>query len=93
MAFQHLLHQASALTMEIPPEEFTLSEAITYLQDMFNGQARLRVGDLFPQGSSRLHIIVIFLGLLELIRLGQVELMDSECGELFLCAQGEGRVA
>ena len=93
MAFQHLLHQASALTMEIPPEEFTLSEAITYLQDMFNGQARLRVGDLFPQGSSRLHIIVIFLGLLELIRLGQVELMDSECGELFLCSQGEGRVA
>ncbi|MBT9133620.1 MAG: Segregation and condensation protein A [Firmicutes bacterium] len=93
LALQHMLEQARTLTMEIPPQEYTVSEAILYLEGMFSGQARVRVVDLFPQGSSRLHIIVVFLGLLELIKLGRVELMDSECGELILCSQEEGRVA
>jgi len=93
VALQHMLEQAQALTMEIPREEYTVTEAILYLQEMFNSQARLRVSDLFRPGSSRLQIIVVFLGLLELIKLGRVELMDSECGELLLCSQEEGRVA
>ena len=93
LALQHMLEQTQALTMEIPREEYTVTEAILYLQEMFDRQARFRVSDLFRPGSSRLQIIVVFLGLLELIKLGRVELMDSEGGELLLCSQGEGRVA
>jgi segregation and condensation protein A len=92
-ALQHVLERAQALTMEIPGEEYTVTEAILYLQKMFDSQARLRVSDLFRPGSSRLEIIVVFLGLLELIKLGRVELTDGECGELLLSARGEGRVA
>jgi len=93
MAFQDALENSVAPLMEIPRDEFTVSEAILHLQGLFSGQAHLRVGDLFPLGSTRLHIIVLFLGLLELIKLGQVDLFDSECGELFLYAQEAGRVA
>ncbi|KAF0195534.1 MAG: segregation and condensation protein A [Bacillota bacterium] len=79
-------------SMEVPTEEYTLSQAISHLHATLSQKRRLHILGIFPRGSSRLEIIVLFLGLLELIRLGEVLLID-EAGQIFIHAREDGQVA
>jgi len=79
-------------TMELTNEEYTLSQALVHLQTTLFQKRRMHVLDIFPRGSSRLEIIVLFLGLLELIRLGDAIVID-EAGQIFIHAREDGQVA
>ena len=79
-------------TMEVKTEAYTLLQAISHLHATLSKKGRLHVLDLFPRGSSRLEVIVLFLGLLELIRTGEVILTD-EAGQIFIHAREDGQVA
>lgn len=79
-------------SMEVTTEEYTLSQAISHLHAALSQRGRLHVLDIFPRGSSRLEVIVLFLGLLELIRTGEVILTD-EAGQIFIHAREDGQVA
>lgn len=79
-------------TMRIDIEEYTMSQALSRLRSSLRTQKVLSIAEIFPRGSSRLEIIVLFLGLLELIRLGEALLIE-EAGQLFIRAREDGQVA
>lgn len=92
-ALERALSQRSTHVMEITQEEYTLGDAIASLRSFLVKQGRVQVMDIFPRGCSRLEIIVTFLGLLELIRLGEVSLCDDESGNIYIFAREDGQVA
>lgn len=91
-ALEEALKTRTPAAMSIDHEEYTLSQAIDHLKATLLTQKRLHVAQIFPRGSSRLEIIVLFLGLLELIRLGDVLLAD-EAGQIFIYTREDGQVA
>lgn len=92
-ALEHALSQRTIPVMEVSHEGYTLSQAMERLRSSLLRQGRVQVLAIFPQGSSRLDIVVTFLGLLELIRLGEVSLCDDESGNLYIYIREDGQVA
>jgi len=91
-ALDQALKTRGPATMEIEDEEYTLSQALQNLRTILRQRKRMNVSEVFPRGSSRLEIIVLFLGLLELLRLGDA-LLTEEAGVLYVQAREDGQVA
>lgn len=70
--------QERGLPQEIEGERWTVREKITYLKDTLRKSGRMLFSELFRSATTRLEVVVTFLALLELARLHEVSLEQSE---------------
>jgi segregation and condensation protein A len=69
-AFKTLLKKAPAHVLEITRETLTVSDKINFIIERLEKEDAVRFLDLFEEGYTKLTLIVTFLALLELSRLG-----------------------
>lgn len=69
-AFKTLLKKAPAHVLEITRETLTVSDKINFIMERLEKEDAVRFLDLFEEGYAKLTLIVTFLALLELSRLG-----------------------
>jgi segregation and condensation protein A len=70
MALKQVLDRAEERPMEIAVEEVSIEEKMDYLRERVQPGKRVPFADLFEPGADRIEIIVTFLALLELLKLG-----------------------
>ena len=77
--FQKILarHKEEVL-MEIEREEVTMAEMIDRLRNMVRSAGELNVMKFFERAQSRRELVVAFLSVLELVRLAEISLVQSE---------------
>lgn len=71
-AFRAMLDKAPQEVVEITRETLTVKDRISLIMEMLENQDTIRFEDLFKEDSTRPQLIVTFIALLELIRLGLV---------------------
>jgi segregation and condensation protein A len=64
--------------MEITVDEVSIEEKMDYLRERIRPGQRVPFADLFAEGVGTLEIIVTFLALLELLRLGVLRLRQTK---------------
>ncbi|MEW6714884.1 MAG: segregation/condensation protein A [Nitrospirota bacterium] len=69
-AFKILLKKAPAHVLEITRETLTVSDKINFIMERLEKEDAVRFLDLFEEGYTKITLIVTFLALLELSRLG-----------------------
>ncbi len=72
-AFKKLLEKTPAQAIEITRETLTVSDRINFIMEQIENEDGVRFEDLFTEDYSRVTLIVTFLALLEIIRLGLVK--------------------
>ncbi|MEW6601124.1 MAG: segregation/condensation protein A [Nitrospirota bacterium] len=77
-AFQKLLEKAPAHIREITRETLTVADKINYIIERLEQEDGVRFEELFEQGYSKLTLIVTFLALLEIIRLGLAKIYQEK---------------
>ena len=79
-AFQKVLKRVNKTEdlREIFEENFTVSDKIEFVLRMISNGVALKFSELFANAASRTEIVVTFLALLELIRLKQIAVAQSE---------------
>jgi segregation and condensation protein A len=85
-AFRQVLRRAASPPVhEVTPERLTVRECIDAILARLGDAGRTTFDSLFPEGATRHRIIVTFLALLELMRLGGVRAhQEAEFGELLI---------
>jgi len=71
-AFKKILDKAPREVVSITKETLTVKDKMSAIMEMIEGQEAVRFEDLFRDGITRIQIIITFVALLELIRLGLV---------------------
>ncbi len=71
-AFKKLLEKAPPEVISITKETLTVKDKMSMIMEMIEGQEAVRFEDLFKDGITRIQLIVTFVALLELIRLGLI---------------------
>jgi segregation and condensation protein A len=77
-AFKRVLDQAPREVGQILRDEITIEAKIREILDLLEAKPSLAFEELFSSGGQRIHLIITFLALLELIRLKQIVAMQSE---------------
>jgi segregation and condensation protein A len=77
-AFQKLLEKAPAHIREITRETLTIADKINYIVERLEKDDGVRFEELFEEGYSKLTLIVTFLALLEIIRLGLAKIYQEK---------------
>lgn len=89
-AFKRLLARAPAEAIEITKEVLTVKERMNYLMDCMKGKSAIRFEDVFSPDDNRAVLIVTFLAVLELLRLGVFRCyQEREFGQIWLIAREE----
>ncbi|MEW6001564.1 MAG: segregation/condensation protein A [Nitrospirota bacterium] len=84
-AFKKILETASSEVIAITKESLTVKDRISLIMEMIEGQDALRFEDFFKDGITRLQIVVTFVALLELIRLGLVRAyQEKDFGNIWI---------
>jgi len=84
-ALQKILKKAPSEIMTISRETLTVKDKIAFIIETMEGEHTKRFDDLFTKDKSRLQIIVTFLALLEILRLGLAHAyQDEEFGTLWI---------
>ncbi|MEO0083870.1 MAG: segregation/condensation protein A [candidate division WOR-3 bacterium] len=85
-AFRKILERKiPKASLEIPVPEIKLEDKLTELRQLLIQKVKFNFNDIASQSKSILEVIVMFIALLELIRLGEVIVrQDQEFGEIFL---------
>jgi chromatin segregation and condensation protein Rec8/ScpA/Scc1 (kleisin family) len=77
--FQEILtRHKEEVMMEIEREEVSMAEMIDRLRNMVRSAGELNVLRFFEQAKSRRELVVAFLSVLELVRLSEISLKQSE---------------
>lgn len=83
--FQQALSKASIEIRVIQEEEWKVADKIKSLRQSLNLVGRVEIAPMFANGGSKLELIVIFLALLELMKIGDGQLIrDSATQKIFL---------
>jgi segregation and condensation protein A len=69
-AFKKILDKAPPEIVSITRETLTVKDKISMIMEILEGKQAVRFEDLFSDGISRVQLIITFVSLLELIRLG-----------------------
>jgi segregation and condensation protein A len=69
-AFKKILDKAPPEIVSITRETLTVKDKISMIMEILEGKEAVRFEDLFRDGISRVQLIITFIALLELIRLG-----------------------
>lgn len=80
-AFEKLLAKAPEQIIEITRETLTVSDKINFIVERLEKDDGVRFEDLFEEGLTRLNLIVTFLALLEIVRLGLVKIYQEKAFE------------
>lgn len=84
-AFRAVLERAEVRYMEVRAEEISIEEKIELLRRRVEEAEVIAFGDLFEVGSSRAELIVTFLALLEILRLGVATVRQTKAfGEIWI---------
>jgi len=78
MALKQVLDRAKERPMEVAVEEITIEEKMTYLLEMVKPGERVSFTDLFEGSADTAEIIVTFLALLELLRIGTLRIRQTK---------------
>ncbi len=65
-------------TRDVFEDKWTVSEKIELLMDLLKSKPALRFSELFETATSRTEVVVTFLAMLELIRMKQLKITQSE---------------
>lgn len=77
-AFQKLLEKAPEHIREITRETLTVADKINFIVERLENEDGIRFEDLFEEGYSKVTLIVTFLALLEIIRLGLAKIYQEK---------------
>jgi segregation and condensation protein A len=84
-AFKKLLEKAPEQVLEITRETLTVADKINYIVECIENEDGIRFEDLFEDGCTKLSLIVTFLALLEVVRLGLVKIyQEKEFGQIWV---------
>ncbi len=91
-AFNKLLAAAPVQTLEITRETLTIADRINFIVERLEDKEGVRFEELFEKGFSRVMLIVTFLAMLEVIRLGLAKIyQEQEFGSIWIInPQSEG---
>jgi len=88
-AFRAVWERAGSRTAEVGRETITVRQAVQRLRALVAERRELAFEALFPERADRTEVVTTFLALLELVRLGEVAVWQSEpFGPLWLRAIG-----
>ena len=70
---------------ELSGEDYRVSDCARTMVDTLRARGRVEFAELFAENRSRAFIIATFVGLLEMIKLGVIDIQQTDnCGELYL---------
>lgn len=76
---------------KIEKEEVSLTEKFTYIHGYLKEHRRFSFRSLLKKQHSRMHIVVTFLAILELMKLGEIHVeQDRTCGDILIERTGDG---
>jgi len=89
-AFKKILETAPPEVVSITKETLTVKDKMSLIMEILQGQEAMRFEVFFKEGVTRIQLIVTFVALLELIRLGLVRVyQEKEFGHIWVMRQGE----
>ncbi|RJQ21049.1 MAG: segregation/condensation protein A [Nitrospiraceae bacterium] len=77
-AFKKMLEKAPAQAVEITRETLTVTDRINFIMERIEKEDGIRFEDLFEEGFTKVTVIVTFLALLEIIRLGLAKIYQEK---------------
>jgi len=77
-AFKKLLEKAPEQAIEITRETLTVSDKINYIVECLENEDGIRFEDLFKEGNTKITLVVTFLALLEIVRLGLAKIYQEQ---------------
>ncbi len=80
-AFQKLLEKAPEEVREITREKLTVSDKINYIVARLDKEDGIKFEDLFEEGYTKVTLLVTFLAMLEIVRLGLVKIYQEKAFE------------
>ena len=84
-AFKKILDKAPPEIVSITRETLTVKDKISMIMEIIEGKEAVRFEDLFRDGISRVQLIITFISLLELIRLGLARVyQEKEFGNIWV---------
>ncbi len=84
-AFQKMLERAPEQNLEITRETLTVADKISYIVERIENVDGVRFEDLFEEGFTKVTLLVTFLAVLEVVRLGLVKIyQESAFGLIWL---------
>ncbi|MFH0932948.1 MAG: segregation/condensation protein A [Nitrospirota bacterium] len=87
-AFKKILDTAPPEVATITKETLTVKDKMFLIMEMLEGQEAIRFEDIFKNGITRTQLIVTFIALLELIRLGLIRAhQEKEFGNIWVIKQ------
>jgi segregation and condensation protein A len=90
-AFRQVLERGEVRYMEVRAEEVSIEEKIEFLRRRIEEAEVIAFGDLFDVRSSRAELVVTFLALLEILRLGVATVRQTKAfGEIWIHRAGAG---
>jgi segregation and condensation protein A len=89
-AFRGVLERAQEpAPLDIVPARESIEDKVEHLLRRFEARATVAFADLFDGAAGRAEIVLVFLALLELVRLKAVRITQSRAGGEILCATTE----
>jgi segregation and condensation protein A len=84
-AFKKILNTAPPEAVRITREALTVKDKISHIMEMLENNDTVRFEDLFKEDRSRVQIVVTFVALLELIRLGLIRAyQENDFGNIWV---------
>ncbi len=84
-AFKKILDKAPPEVGSITKETLTVKDRMSVIMEIIEGQAVVRFEDLFKENVTKIQLIITFVALLELIRLGLARVyQESQFGSIFV---------
>ncbi len=89
-AFKKVLERAPAEVLEITREALTVKDRMNLIMEKLAGRKAVRFEDIFSPDDDRAVLVVTFLGLLELLRLGLLSCyQEGRFGQIWLIGKDE----
>jgi segregation and condensation protein A len=93
-AFQRLLERAPEQAVEITRETLTVADRINFIVERLEKEEGIKFEGLFEEGYTRMTVLVTFLALLEIVRLGLVKIYQEKAfGSIWLLRPKETETA
>lgn len=89
-AFKKLLEKAPEKVVEITRESLTVADRINFIMERLERGNGTRFHDLFEEGFTRLDLVVTFIALLEVVRLGLLKIYQEKAfGSIWIIHPGQ----
>lgn len=84
-AFKKILETAPPEVVSITKESLTVKDRMLFIMEMLEGKDAIRFEEFFKEGITRIQLIITFIALLELIKLGLIKAyQEREFGKIWV---------